>query len=144
MAISFDKLAKLSLKDALKNAQIRTNTVAGGVAGGSGTDSLVLSSTSDSDLEAPAQNMRLLTETYKYHRVAKSPAGFEDAIAIAIGDLFNWLKTGVEKVVDFVKNAATGLWDFIVKIGNDIYRAVLDTVDVVVAAVEGVFDKIKT
>lgn len=68
MAISFDKLAKLSLKDALKNAQIRTNTVAGGVAGGSGTDSLVLSSTSDSDLEAPAQNMRLLTETYKVNR----------------------------------------------------------------------------
>lgn len=46
--------------------------------------------------------------------------------------------------MDFVKNAATGLWDFIVKIGNDIYRAVLDTVDVVVGAVERVFDKIKT
>ncbi|KAI7763106.1 hypothetical protein LZL87_013608 [Fusarium oxysporum] len=165
MAISFDKLAKLSTKDALKNAQIRTNTVAGGVMGSSGTDSLVSSSVSDSDLEATAKNMKLLTDTYKVNRarahqssldmtapvtsrmvVSKGSkvSGFGDSIAIAIGDLFNWLKTGVEKVVDFVKNAATGLWEFIVNIGNDIYRAVLDTIDAVVGAVEWVFDKIKT
>ncbi|CVL06137.1 uncharacterized protein FMAN_03876 [Fusarium mangiferae] len=164
MAISFDKLAKLSTKDALKNAQIRTNTVAGGVTGSSSTDPLVLSSVSDSDLDATAQNMKLLTDTYKVNRSRASQAsldmtapvismvvsqgskvsGFGDDIAIAIGDLFNWLKTEVEKVVDFVKNAATGLWDFVVKIGNDIYRALLDRVDAVVGAVEWVFDKIKT
>ncbi|KAF5562255.1 hypothetical protein FPHYL_5782 [Fusarium phyllophilum] len=165
MAISFDKLAKLSTRDALKNAQIRTNTVAGGVMGNSGTDSLVSSSVTDSDLDATATNMKLLTDTYEANRArAHQPShgmtapamskivvsqgskvsGFGDSFAIAIGDLFNWLKTGVEKVVDFVKNAATGLWDFIVKIGNDIYRAVLDTIDAVVGAVEWVFDKIKT
>ncbi|KAK2482157.1 hypothetical protein H9L39_07796, partial [Fusarium oxysporum f. sp. albedinis] len=165
MAISFDKLAKLSTKDALKNAQIRTNTVAGGVVGSSGTDSLVSSSVSDSDLETTAKNMKLLTDTYKVNRArarqssldmtapvtsrmvvsqGSKVSGFGESIAIAIGDLFNWLKTGVEKVVDFVKNAATGLWEFIVNIGNDIYRAVLDTIDAVVGAVEWVFDKIKT
>ncbi|KLP16141.1 uncharacterized protein LW94_13829 [Fusarium fujikuroi] len=164
MAISFDKLAKLSTKDALKNAQIRTNTVAGGVTESSGTNSLVLSSVSDSELQATANNMKLLTDTYKVNRSREQQSslgmtapvtsmvvsqgskvsGFEDSIAIAIGDLFNWLKTGVEKVVDFVKNAATGLWDFVVKIGNDIYRAILDTIDAVVGAVEWVFDKIKT
>ncbi|KAJ9425847.1 hypothetical protein QL093DRAFT_2575440 [Fusarium oxysporum] len=165
MAISFNKMAKLSDKEALKNAQIRTNTVAGGVTGHSGTDKLVLSSVSDSDLETTVKNMKLLTDTYNKNRSRASqlslgmvaPAttrmvvsqgsgrsGFVDCIAIAIGDLFNWLKTGVEKVVDFAKETATGLWQFIVSVGSDVYAAVLDTVDAVVGAVEWVFDQIKT
>ncbi|KAH7229825.1 hypothetical protein BKA60DRAFT_628384 [Fusarium oxysporum] len=165
MAISFNKMAKLSDKEALKNAQIRTNTVAGGVTGDSGTDKLVFSSVSDSDLETTVKNMKLLTDTYNKNRSRASqlslgmvaPAttrmvvsqgsgrsGFVDCIAIAIGDLFNWLKTGVEKVVDFAKETATGLWQFIVSVGSDVYAAVLDTVDAVVGAVEWVFDQIKT
>ncbi|KAF4419175.1 hypothetical protein FACUT_11555 [Fusarium acutatum] len=108
--------------------------------------------------------MKLLTDSYKVNRARahQSSLGmtahvtsrivvsqgskvsrFDDSIAIAIRDLFNWLKTGVEKVVNFVKNAATGIWDFIIKIGNDIYRTVLNTIDAVVGAVEWVFDKIR-
>jgi len=67
-----------------------------------------------------------------------------DVIAMAVGDLFSWLKTGVEKVIDVIKNAATGLWEFIVKIVNQVYCAILDTVQAIVGTVEWVFDKIKT
>ncbi|KAL5623677.1 hypothetical protein FOBRF1_002927 [Fusarium oxysporum] len=45
---------------------------------------------------------------------------------------------------EVVKNAVTVLWDFIVTIGNDVYRAILDTAEPVVGAIEWVFDKIKT
>ncbi|KAI9371420.1 hypothetical protein BJX61DRAFT_548260 [Aspergillus egyptiacus] len=165
MANSYDKLAKLSDRDALKNAQIRTNTVAGGLIGAPKSAPLVASPVSDTDLEATAAGMRLLKEAYGKHqsRAAKSSLdmtapvtsavvasqgsarfGFGDYITIAAGDLFNWLKTGVEKIVNVVKNAATGLWEFIVSIGKEVYRAVLNTVDAVVGAVEWVFNKIKT
>ncbi|KAL5584370.1 hypothetical protein FOVSG1_013759 [Fusarium oxysporum f. sp. vasinfectum] len=163
MASSFEKLAKLSDKDVLKNAEIRTNVKAGGVIGESKTDSLVSSQLPDKELKATADSIKLLTEAYNKHQAQESSLrmiapvtsnvvvsqgsttfGLGDAIAIAAGDLFNWLKTGIEKVIEVVKNAATGLWEFIVKIGNDIYRAMLDTVEAVVGAIEWVFDKIKT
>ncbi|KAJ4208871.1 hypothetical protein NW759_013633 [Fusarium solani] len=165
MANSFEKLAKLSDKNALKSAQIRTDTIAGGVVGESKTDSLVSSSVGDTDLKATADSIKLLTDAYNKHQTEaqKSPLrmvapvtsnlvisqgsvtyGLGDYIAIAAGDLFNWLKTGVEKVINVIKNAVTGVWEFIVKIGKDIYRAVLDTVDAVVGAIQWVFDKIKT
>ncbi|KAF4339364.1 hypothetical protein FBEOM_6778 [Fusarium beomiforme] len=165
MARSFDKLANLSDKDTLKNAQIRTNTVAGGVIGESKTDSLVSSSLSDSNLQATADSMKLLSDAYNKHQAhsyksslrmvapvttvtvvsqASTTYGFGDFISIVFGDLVNWLKTGVEKVISVIKNAVTGLWEFIVKIGNDVYRAILDTVEAVVGAIEWVFDKIKT
>ncbi|KAM0080372.1 hypothetical protein ACKRZS_007467 [Fusarium odoratissimum] len=163
MASSFEKLAKLSDKDVLKNAEIRTNVKAGGVIGESKTDSLVSSQLPDKELKATADSIKLLTEAYNKHQAQESSLrmiapvtsnmvvsqgsttfGLGDAIAIAAGDLFNWLKTGIEKVIKVVKNAATGLWEFIVKIGNDVYRAMLDTVEAVVGAIEWVFDKIKT
>jgi hypothetical protein len=164
-ANSFEKLAELSDKNALKNAQIRTNTTAGGVIGASKTAPLVSSSVSDADLEATATSMQLLKDAYSKHQskayessfgmvapvtsalvVPQGSArfGVGDYITIAAGDLFNWLKTGVEKIINVIKNAATGLWEFIVTIGNEVYRAILDTVDAVVGAVQWVFNKIKT
>ncbi|KAF4970562.1 hypothetical protein FZEAL_10010 [Fusarium zealandicum] len=162
-ASSFDKLAKLSNKDALKEAQIHTNVKAGGLVGESTTDSLISSELPDEELTATADSIGLLTDAYNKHSAQRSSLrriapfttnmvisqgsttyGFFDAITMAAGDLYNWLKTGIEKVIDVVKNAATGLWEFIVKIGNDVYRAVLDTVEAIVGAVEWVFDKIKT
>ncbi|XEU97491.1 hypothetical protein FSHL1_002777 [Fusarium sambucinum] len=163
MASSFEKLSKLSDKTVLKNAQIRTNVKAGGVVGYPTTDSLVSSGLPDEELEATAESIRLLNGAYNKHSVQMSSLrisapvtskivisqgsaafGLGDAIAIAAGDLFNWLKTGVEKVIDVINNAATGLWEFIVKIGKDVYRAILNTVEAVVGAIEWVFDKIKT
>ncbi|QPC59453.1 hypothetical protein HYE67_001684 [Fusarium culmorum] len=163
MAGLFDKLAKLSDKTALKDARVRTNVKAGGVVGDPTTDSLVSSELPDEELEATAESIKLLNDAYnKYSKQTSSfcmvaPVtsnmvvsqgstvfSFGDAIAIAAGDLFNWLKTGIEKVIQVIKNAATGLWEFIVKIGTDVYRAILDTVEAVVGALEWVFDKIKT
>lgn len=163
MAKSFAKLAKLSDKKALKDARIRTNTTAGGVIGTPKTTSLV--SASDADLEAAASSMQLLTEAYNKNHSKTTESTLRmvapvssavvttrgsttvdlgDYISVAAGDLFNWLKTGVQKVINVIKNAATGVWEFIVKIGKQVYRAVLNTVDAVVGAVEWVFNKIKT
>ncbi|KAF5649805.1 uncharacterized protein FTJAE_769 [Fusarium tjaetaba] len=163
MASSFEKLAKLSDKDVLKTAEIRTNVKAGGVIGESKTESLVSSGLPDEELKATADSIKLLTEAYNKHQAQESALrmmtpvtsnmvvsqggttfGLGDAIIVAAGDLFNWLKTGIEKVIQVVQNAATGLWEFIVKIGNEVYRAILDTVEAVVGAIEWVFDKIKT
>ncbi|PSS14759.1 hypothetical protein M430DRAFT_141905 [Amorphotheca resinae ATCC 22711] len=166
MAKSFAKLAQLSDKNALKDAQIRTDTTAGGVMGTPKTAPLVSSSVSDNDLQATSQSIRLLTDAYNKQTsknsalpsfcvaapvladlvVPQKSIKFDlgDYLAISAGDLFNWLKTGVKNVIDIIKNAATGLWEFIVKIGNQVYRAILDTVEAIVGAVEWVFNKIKT
>lgn len=166
MAKSFAKLAQLSDKNALKDAQIRTDTTAGGVMGTPKTAPLVSSSVSDNDLQATSQSMRLLTDAYNKQTsknsalpsfcvaapvladlvVPQKSIKFDlgDYLAISAGDLFNWLKTGVRNVIDIIKNAATGLWEFIVKIGNQVYRAILDTAEAIVGAVEWVFNKIKT
>ncbi len=154
---SFAKLAALNNKEALRKAQIMTNIVAGGLVGPASTAPLVSSSVSDDDLQAAAVSISHLNEAYDQHlnsesssssRVAMSPpavvvTGHRD-LRMAIGDLLNWLKTGVEKVIQFIKNAATGFWEFVVKIAGQVYHAILDTVEAVVGAVQWVFDKIET
>ncbi|EXK38599.1 hypothetical protein FOMG_06164 [Fusarium oxysporum f. sp. melonis 26406] len=163
MASLFEKLAKLSDKYLLKKAEIRTNVKAGGVIGKSKTDSLISSELPHKELKSTADSIKLLTEAYNKHQSQESSLrmiapvtsnmvvsqgsttfGPGDAIAIAAGDLFNWLKRGIEKVIEVVKNAATGLWEFTIKIGNNVYHAILDTIEAVVRAIEWVFDKIKT
>lgn len=60
------------------------------------------------------------------------------------GDLVNWLESGVDYVLTIVKDAATGVWNFVVKIAGQTYSAVLDCVEKVMGAVEWVFNCIKT
>ncbi|KUJ09027.1 uncharacterized protein LY89DRAFT_711310 [Mollisia scopiformis] len=167
MGKTFAKLAQLSDKNALKNAQIQTNTTAGGIIGTPKTAALVSSSVSDSDLQSTSQSIQLLSDAYnKQQTYISASSSLKMAVgpvlaalvvpqrsatitlgsylAMAAGDLFNWLKTGVKKIINVIKNAATGLWEFICKIGNDVYRAILNTVDDIVGAVEWVFDKIET
>ncbi|KAE8361158.1 hypothetical protein BDV27DRAFT_167157 [Aspergillus caelatus] len=115
---SFEKLGKLNSKDSLRDASFPSETRGGGVVGTPKKSPLVKSSTKDSDLDKVAGNM----------------AGLNKA----------WLESGVEAVVEVIWHEATQAWHFIVTIAGDIYRAILDTVEAVVAAVEWIFNAIKT
>ncbi|KAB8220144.1 hypothetical protein BDV33DRAFT_231114 [Aspergillus novoparasiticus] len=118
MERSFEKLGKLNSKDSLRDASFPSKTCGGGVVGTPKKSPLVKSSTKDSDLDKVAANM----------------AGLNKA----------WLESGVEAVVEVVWHEATQAWHFIATIAGDIYRAILDTVEAVVAAVEWIFNAIKT
>jgi hypothetical protein len=161
---SFVKLAALADKTKLKQAQFTTNAVAGGVLGNQKTSPLVAATTSDSDLSATADCIAKLKQAYGVVDPAAASAlsvpvatkvaaavapgsfsvDFGDVIRVAAGDLFNWLKTGVENFVQIVKDVATGVWNFIVKIASKVYHAVLSSVEAVVGAFEWVFKQIKT
>jgi hypothetical protein len=144
-------VAKLSALDTPDKLKAATITGADGK-----TRPLVAASVSDDDLKTVAQSMSGLGQSYaamtpgKGHATlaaalaAPSAHGIGDDIRMAAGDLFNWLKSGVEAAIDFVRNAATGVWDFVVKIAGKVYRAVLDTAEAIVGAAEWLFDKIKT
>lgn len=75
---------------------------------------------------------------------SRNQSGFFDGIAIAAGDIFHWLKSGVEAVIDIVHDAVSDAWHFIATIAGKVYRAALDTVDAIVGAIEWVFNAIKT
>ncbi|KAM0418550.1 hypothetical protein ACHAPD_004910 [Fusarium lateritium] len=165
MASSFKKLAKLADKDALKSARIPTNIVAGGVSGESKTESLVTSDLQGPGVPMTADSIKLLTDAYKKHEAdarhsslrmvasvtsnmaisqGTTAFGLGESITVAAGDLFNWLRTGIEKVVNITKSAATGFWEFVVQIGKVVYRAVLNIIEAVVGVVEWAFNKTKT
>jgi hypothetical protein len=109
---SFSKLGALANKDSLKQAQITTNTTAGGVIGAPSTTSLVSSSISENDLEAAANSIKILGAAYDAHTPGGSghatsvhrmaDADFErpqhvetmgldimDVVKMAAGDVFN-------------------------------------------------------
>ena len=170
MEKSFAKLAALTDKDSLRGAQITVNTTAGGVVGPQSTASLVSSSVSDNDLQAVADGIQKLKAAYDSQNtaapvfsqrvanvarmsntVATKPTPMNSmnidlagGIVMAAGDLFNWLKTGVQSFIDVVKDAITGAWNFIVKIAGKVYHAILDTAEAVLGALEWVFNQIKT
>lgn len=146
----FGKVAALNTADKLQDAKI---TYSDGT-----TKRLVSSDVSQQDLEKVAQANVSLTEAYaqlsgvsiqkditmlQMARVAPLE-GFIDAIVTDVGDLFKWLETGIEHVLDIVKNTATGFWHFVVKIGEEIYQGVLDCVEKVIGAIRWVFDIVKT
>lgn len=157
MEKSFEKLGKLNSKGTLRDASFPSKTCGGGVVGTPKKSPLVESSTKDSDLDKVAANMEGLNKAYAHVKTTK-PAGqklhgnlratssgdFGDNILIGIGDLFSWFESGVEAVVEVIWHEATQAWHFIATIAGDIYRAILDTVEAVVAAVEWIFNAIKT
>ncbi|GAB1201450.1 hypothetical protein APSETT445_000024 [Aspergillus pseudonomiae] len=154
---SFEKLGKLDSKDSLRDASFPSETRGGGVVGTPKKSPLVEQSTKDSDLDKVAANMAGLNKAYSHVKTAK-PAGrslhgnlraisggdFGNDILIGIGDIFSWLESGIEAVVEVIWHEATQAWHFVVTIAGDIYRAILDTVEAVVAAVEWIFNAIKT
>ncbi|WP_312334516.1 hypothetical protein [Sphingobacterium sp.] len=70
--------------------------------------------------------------------------GIGDTIVSEVGDLFRWLASGVEYVANIVKDTITGVWHFVVQIGEKIYQGVLNCVEKVVGAVRWVYEIIKT
>ncbi|KAI1433598.1 hypothetical protein GGR50DRAFT_695934 [Xylaria sp. CBS 124048] len=168
MNYAFDKIATLSSEDALRGASYPTQITAGGYIGDPGYSPLIDSSAASGDLQVVASRMtnlkgvwdgvkppstttsRRLKPTHpgvipatQYSASPKYKDIFDD-IAMAAGDLFQWLKSGVEAVIDIIKDAASDAWHFIAEIAGKVYRAVLDTVDAIVGALEWIFNVIKT
>ncbi|PKY05495.1 hypothetical protein P168DRAFT_288959 [Aspergillus campestris IBT 28561] len=165
MQKSFDKLTSLTSEDALRGATVPKTLTAGGVVGSVSSVPIVDASTSSEDLQGVAAGLDHLRDAYTEAQsqpgssldgfnkgvipatlfYSSGPArGLGDAIAIAAGDVFQWLKSGVEHVVDIIKDAATDTWHFIARIAGKVYSAVLDTVEAVIGAVEWVYNVIKT
>ena len=129
------------------------------------TRSLIPSGTSQDDLQRVAYSNQYVGEgLYRYHfRVqttapastlalrsanAAAPAslvaaGFGDSILVDLGDLFSWLESGIESVIDFVEDAAEGVWYLVATIAGQIYHGVLDCVEKIVAAVTWIYNAIK-
>lgn len=63
---------------------------------------------------------------------------------IALGDLFLLLKSATDATSNVVWNAANDAWHFIVQIAEQVYHAVLDTVDAIVGTIEWIFNSVKT
>ncbi|KAI3400071.1 hypothetical protein diail_4609 [Diaporthe ilicicola] len=168
MDYAFDKMAALDTEDALRNASYPAQITAGGILGNPGSTPLVDSTISQDDLQTIASRMISLRDIWgnvrppsttpqrrlkpshpgvvaaSRHQASDGYKGIFDNIAMAAGDLFRWLKSGVEAVIDIIKDAATDAWHFIAKIAGKVYRAVLDTVEAIVGALEWVFNVIKT
>ncbi len=66
-----------------------------------------------------------------------------EGIGVDVGDLFSWLASGAEALVQIFKDAANDIWYAIVTIGDAVYHAVLDCVEAVVAAATWVYNAIK-
>ncbi|KAK4206524.1 hypothetical protein QBC37DRAFT_488087 [Rhypophila decipiens] len=167
---SFQKLTALDSEDKLRKATVRKGAVAGGIVGSPSTGPLINPATSNADAKALANSLASLKTVYTALQTPVSPAAlaapptapshrpsvvpatlflssvgdFGSDLAIAAGDLFQWLESGVEAVVSVIKDAVSDAWHFIATIGKRVYRAVLDTVDAVVGAVKWVFDAVKT
>ncbi|PLN82102.1 hypothetical protein BDW42DRAFT_200598 [Aspergillus taichungensis] len=165
MAKSYDKLTALNTEGALRGATVPETITAGGVVGPVSYVPIVDASTSDEDVQGVAAGLDHLQDAYaeaqsqpgvslKCFNKGVIPAtlfyssgsgrGLGDDIAIAAGDLFQWLKSGVEHIVDIIKDAATDTWHFIARIAGKVYNAILDTVEAVIGAIEWVFNAIKT
>ncbi|GFN17260.1 hypothetical protein AtubIFM55763_004296 [Aspergillus tubingensis] len=163
---AWKKLSQLNSTENLRAAKVPTEIVAGGVLGSTETTSLVDSAAEESDVQATAaamdqlgttwssiqsgdtralvKNRGVVPATYYQGRPGNNGRGLFDWIGMAAGDLFRWLETGVEAIVEVIKDAATEAWHFVAHIAGEVYAAVLDTVEAIVGAVKWLFNAIKT
>jgi len=146
------KIAQLNSVDSLKQATI---THADG-----SSSPLIGSGVSNAELQSVATSNSQLGEVYgtlgaaalqKTALVQMSPASSSalsvdgiDALWVDIGDLFSWLASGVEAVIQIIEDAASKTWNFIARIAGKVYAAVLDAAEKVVEAAVWVFNAIKT
>lgn len=151
----FGKIAQLNTKDSLKSAVVRDGKT------GEPTP-LIDRSVSDGDLDAVAAANKNLGTVYNTIKPsgASRPAFLMgvtgsagdafvsaislDSILVDAGDLFRWMESGVEALVQVVADAAEGVWHFVATIAGKAYSCVLDAVEHVVAAAVWVFNQIKT
>lgn len=160
--------------DELRSATIRRGSVvAGGFTGAPSTRTpLIDPATSDTDATALSTSLASLKTVYTKVKTSTAPVSQQpispsssppssvvpttlflasspisslgSGLAIAAGDLYRWLKSGVEAAVSVVKDTISDMWHFIATISGQVYRAALDTVDAVIGAVEWVFNAVKT
>lgn len=152
MSKPMNKAANLNSADSLKNANIQKSD--------GSTQKLVGDGVSDTDLKAAATGISQLHTAYQdlsskgTSSRAAAPdaemsleprAAFDlgDAIEVAAGDLYQWLKTGVEHAIEIVKDAASDVWRAVVTIAGKVYHAILDAAEKVAGALEWVFNAIK-
>ncbi|KAL6901484.1 hypothetical protein GGI43DRAFT_433631 [Trichoderma evansii] len=121
---------------------------------------LVSPSASDSDVQAAANSIKTLVDQAHQRQndgqqSLKSLKISEGAVAFSVGDFVNdieggwhWVENKFEDAwawgCQFVEGEGGKLWSFIVKIGEEIYTFILDTVSVIVKAVTWVFKKLGT
>ncbi|KAK1464167.1 hypothetical protein CMEL01_12928 [Colletotrichum melonis] len=162
MEKSFQTVAALSSEEALRGAKVPTKTYAGGIRGPTPWTALVDGSVSSSDVANVANSLGKLGTTYGLvestvvptscmsvipHTLYTSSSSVDSLahnVAIAAGDLFRWLKSDVEHVVDIIKDGASEAWHFVATISGKVYRTALTSIEAIVGAVEWVFNAIKT
>ncbi len=120
------------------------------------TRPLVAPGVSGDDLATAAEaNQSLATA---YGRLSSAPPGLPGkrtvvhpralgdigGLAMDLGDLVNWLESGVEAFVSVVEDAATGAFHFVARIAGQAYLALLDGVEKVVGAIVWIYNQIKT
>jgi hypothetical protein len=81
-------------------------------------------------------------------RAVATPAGFaaagiSDGILVDLGDLFNWLASGVEAAISVIEDTAEKVWHFVANIAGQVYHGILDCVELVVAAATWVYHAIE-
>ncbi|WP_162818015.1 hypothetical protein U0035_02680 [Niabella yanshanensis] len=76
--------------------------------------------------------------------VGDTLADIGNAIVVAAGDLCNWLLNATEYVIQIIEDTAEKLWHFVTTIGGKVYTFVIDTVEKAIAALEAVFNALKT
>ncbi|GMG28378.1 unnamed protein product [Aspergillus oryzae] len=159
---SFEKLGQLDSASSLRHASFPTNTVAGGMRGSPQFSPLVESSVMETDVNAVAEGMKSLKTAYSHIQTPDLRSrklfnlncdviptdlghGLETTGSmIALGDLFLLLKSATDATSNVVWNAANDAWHFIVQIAEQVYHAVLDTVDAIVGTIEWIFNSVKT
>jgi len=159
MSDGYNKLAHLDTPEKLKAAQV--------IYEDKSSESLIAEGTSNADLERLSQSIKALNECHvQVSRVMKnrlddpntlclyndpkpnylglSQFGIDSGIEHAIGDLFNWLKSGIDAAFKFIEGVGEDIWYFVVEFGKEVYYAVIDTFEAVFEAFEWLFNVIKT
>ncbi|KAK1622870.1 hypothetical protein BDP81DRAFT_410996 [Colletotrichum phormii] len=162
MEKSFQTIAALNSEGALRDAKVPTKTVAGGIRDNTTWAALVEGSVSQCDMPNVANSLGKLGTTYGLVKPTVFPASCMSVIphtlyassssvdnlahdtAIAAGDLFRWLKSDIENVVDIIKDDASEAWHFAATISGKVYRAALTSVEAIVGAAEWIFNAVKT
>ncbi|GCB25750.1 hypothetical protein AAWM_08635 [Aspergillus awamori] len=161
-----EKIMSLDTNDTLRNTTIPEQTTAGGVVGTVPQVPLVPRSVSQEDSQRVAAILGRINEESTQTPAARAITGspyrrwkhkhgrrvipsnmFRSSlndVAIAFGDLFRWFKSGLQAAWDFFWDSVSDAWHFIVKMGDKVYHALLDTAEAIVCAVEWLFDTIKT
>ncbi len=142
------KVSQLNTSDSLTNAKIKNSD-------GSSTNLVTSNPSSDALKSAASANGQLAKA---YHKLTKPQASATKAtttlasappnpakyIWVEAGDLFSWLESGVDHLIDIVEDGISEAWHFVVTIADKVYAFVLDCVEKVASAVKWVFKAIKT